>query len=46
MGLILVDAGDAAIRIMPPLVITIKELGKGLRLFDQAIENALKGEKK
>lgn len=46
LGLILVDAGDAAIRIMPPLVITIKELGKGLRLFDQAIENALKGEKK
>lgn len=42
LGLILMDAGDAAIRVMPPLVITIAELDKGLKLLDQAIANALK----
>ena len=46
LGLILIGAGESAIRIMPPLVISERELRRGLRLFETAIENALKSEKK
>ena len=42
LGLILLNAGESGIRIMPPLVIREKELKQGLKLFDQAIFEALK----
>jgi predicted acetylornithine/succinylornithine family transaminase len=36
-GLLLVSAGEHTIRFLPPLVVTRKELSKGLALFEEAL---------
>lgn len=40
-GLIILSAGDSALRFMPPLVISKKELEKGLEIFSQAAKEIL-----
>ena len=37
LGLLLVGAGDHTLRLLPPLVMTRKELGEGLELLEKAI---------
>jgi acetylornithine/succinyldiaminopimelate/putrescine aminotransferase len=36
-GVLMIVAGDAAIRICPPLVVTEAELAEGVRVFDEVI---------
>lgn len=40
-GLILIGAGEAAVRIMPPLVIGEKELMAGLAIFERSVEESI-----
>ena len=36
-GLLVLSAGDAAIRISPPLVVSEAQIGRGLALHDEAL---------